>query len=479
MRCGGGDGGVGSGGRSGGKLPRVLFAGTASGVGKTLICAGLILALRRRGYRVQPFKVGPDYIDPGYHTRAAGVPCRNLDSFLMDEATVTEIFVRHAVNADISIIEGVRGLYEGVSVDGDEGSTAHIAKILRTPVILILNARSITKSAAAIVLGFKSLDPDVGIGGVILNNVFDEEHSRKLVRAIENYVGVPVLGALPRSDALSVGERHLGLLTALENAVDLRRVADFVEEHVAVGRVVELAEMAPPLPPLRSSPGGVRSSRAAPAGGGVRLAVAYDNAFNFYYQDSLDVLRGLGCRILFFSPMRDAALPECDGLYLGGGYPEVFAAELSRNKSMLRSVRRAAEDEMPVYAECGGLIYLSRAFEFEGGGRFEFVGFLPCDVRMRRRHIGYTVNQIISKTILGDGGILRGHEFHYTECEVSDDVRFAYKMLRGSGIVSRGGENYDGIVQGATLAAYTHLHFAACRKAAENFVASLRAFSKR
>ena len=455
------------------KLPRVLFAGTASGVGKTLICAGLILALRRRGYRVQPFKVGPDYIDPGYHTKAAGVPCRNLDSFLMNEATITEIFVKHAANADISIIEGVRGLYEGISVDSDEGSTAHIAKILKTPVILILNARSITKSAAAIVLGFKSLDPNIKIGGVILNSVFNEEHRRKLARAIENYAKVPVLGALPRSDALSVGERHLGLLTALENVIDLQRVADFVEEHIAVEKIVELAEVAPPL----SSSGNIHSLRASSTCNGVRLAVAYDNAFNFYYQDSLDVLRSLGCRILFFSPMQDAALPECDGLYLGGGYPEVFAAELSKNKSMLRSVKRAAEDEMPVYAECGGLIYLSRAFE--GEGRFEFVGFLPCEVRMRRRHIGYTVNQIISRTILGDSGILRGHEFHYTECEVSDDVQFAYKMLRGSGMVSRGGENYDGIVQGATLAAYTHLHFAACRKAAENFVARLRSFSKK
>lgn len=460
-----------------GKFPRVLLAGTASRVGKTLICAGLILALRRRGYKIQPFKVGPDYIDPGYHTRAAGVPCRNLDSFLMDEATVAEIFVKHAANADISIIEGVRGLYEGISVDCDEGSTAHISKILKTPTVLILDAKSITKSAAAIVLGFKNLDPSIKIEGVILNNVFNEEHHRKLVRAVENYARTQVLGALPRGEALSVGERHLGLLTALENAIDLGGVADFVEEHIDIEKVVELAETAPPLPPSS----GACSLRASSVCDEVRLAVAYDNAFNFYYQDSLDVLRGLGCRIIFFSPMRDEALPKCDGLYIGGGYPEVFATELSRNKSMLRSIKAAAEDEMPIYAECGGLIYLSRAFESMSGEdktRYELVGFLPCDVRMQRRHIGYTVSQIISKTILGDGGVLRGHEFHYTECEVPGDVRFAYKMLRGSGIASRAGENYDGIVQGATLAAYTHLHFAACRKAAENFVESLKTFKK-
>ncbi|MHC1582126.1 MAG: Ni-sirohydrochlorin a,c-diamide synthase [Candidatus Syntropharchaeia archaeon] len=446
-------------------FPRVVIAGTGSGVGKTIISLGIMHLIKKRGYRVSPFKVGPDYIDPGHHRSVTSVPSRNLDSFLMDENTIIEIFSRSA--GDISIIEGVRGLFEGISVDSDAGSTAHIAKILKSPVILVLNVRSITKSAAAIVSGFRNFDRKVEIRGVILNNVSGEGHRSKVVRAIKKFSDIEVLGVIPRTDLMEMKNRHLGLIPAVESAPDPKRIGEIVEKNVDLDRIIKIANSAEDLPP-----GEERIFKEEKKNERLKVGIAYDRAFNFYYEDSFDLLRLNGCDLLFFSPLNDKEPPEeIHGLYIGGGYPEVFAEELSKNRRMLREIKRLADDEIPIYAECGGLLYLSNSIEDE-----RMVGFLPCRAEMSDRNVNFTINEIVRDTIIGKKGkILRGHEFHYSRIvEISRDVDFAYRMRRGKGIE----KGYDGIVLKKTLASYTHLHFASDPEIVRNLVNSFEDYAK-
>ncbi|MDY6965534.1 MAG: cobyrinate a,c-diamide synthase [Halobacteriota archaeon] len=448
------------------KIPRLILAGSGSAIGKTTISSGIMHALVKRGYDVQPFKVGPDYIDPGYHTSATGNFSRNLDSFLMDEDTIAEIFTRNV--RDISIIEGVRGLYEGISVEDEIGSTAHISKILRSPVILIVNVKSITKSAAAIVLGFKELDPEINIAGVIVNNVRNRSHKDKVTSAIEN-LGVEVLGAIPVDERMKISHRHLGLYLPHEdeNLSDtLKNLRDVVEENVDLDRMIEIADSAEDLPQVEENIFKKRNEDR------LNVAIAYDKAFNFYYSDSLDLLRLHGCNLKFFSPLQDKSLPEdIDGLYLGGGYPEVFAEELSNNKSIMREIYKLAGDGMPVYAECGGLVYLSKSFKDS-----QLVGFLPCAIKMAGRHISFTICRTVRASIVGDKNrTLKGHEFHYTTLEeIPDDMSFGYEMLRGDGIDTK----RDGIIQNNTFASYTHLHFASNGRVVESLVKSFEEYGR-
>lgn len=459
-------------------IPRILLAGSASHVGKTIISLGLICALRKRGYRVQPFKVGPDYIDTGYHTKVASVCSRNIDSFLMDEETILNIFERNffSSNADIAVIEGVRGLYEGASVATEEGSTAHIAKMLQSPIILIIDVASLNKSAAALVLGFMHFDADCEIKGIIANNIAGEEHKKKVKEAIERFTDCEVLGTLPKDEELRLKERHLGLITAVESFVEekIEKIRDKIEENVNVERIIEIAKSAKTLQSLLpAEKGKIKKNKINEE---VNIGVAYDNAFNFYYEDSLDLLRSEGCNIHFFSPINNEKLPEgCDGLFFGGGYPEIFALELSKNKKMRKCIKKLAEDEMPIYAECGGLIYLANKLSFEKRN-FNMVGFLPCSAKMGRRHVSLTINEIIRDTIIGKKGIIKGHEFHYTEIyDIARDAKFAYRMLRGTGMDG----SYDGIVEKKALAAFTHLHFASDIRIVENIVKNLKEYRKK
>jgi cobyrinic acid a,c-diamide synthase len=451
------------------KVPRIIFAGSGSGVGKTTITTGVMSALTGRGLDVQGYKVGPDYIDPGYHRKATGHPSRNIDSFLMSPRTIREIFSRHSTNRDISIIEGVRGLFEGIAVQHDAGSTSHIAKILKVPVILIVNARSITKSAAAIVNGFKSFDREVMIKGVILNNIAGDEHRRKVVSAIGDLSKVEVLGTIVRDEKMVMHDRHLGLIPILESKVELDGIRSVIEASVNLERIVEIAERAPDI--AFEDPDVFLRQTSVDDAGVFRVGVAYDDAFNFYYEDSLDLLRINGCEVVFFSPLNDTELPALDGLYIGGGYPEVFARKLSENCGILKDLKKVLDDGIPALAECGGLIYLCEKLSGSRG-----VGFLPFEANMNGRHVKFTIAETINDSILFErGNRVLGHEFHYTAVQdLPQDLRFAYRMLRGYGIDGA----HDGIIQGNTLASYMHLHFASNPELVLRFRKKMEKFRK-
>ncbi|MFQ5681384.1 MAG: cobyrinate a,c-diamide synthase [Candidatus Omnitrophota bacterium] len=451
------------------KYPRVIIAGTHSGAGKTTLSLGIMLALKRRGLKVQPFKAGPDYIDPMYHSRACGRACRNLDTWLMNRAVVRRLFARAAQDADLSVVEGVMGLYDGRG-EGDIGSTAHLARVLDCPVILVVNAASMSRSAAAMVLGYRMFDRRINIRGVILNNVSGEGHYSLLRKAIERKAGVSVLGFLPREKGLVVPQRHLGLAPVGEKrgvASWEKRLSRSIARHIDIEAVVKMA---------RAARGGrdlCREARRAAAGLGRRfylrhtprpiIAVARDKAFNFYYQDNLDVLRELGARLVEFSPLRDKRLPTgLGGLYIGGGFPEVFAARLSRNIGLRQEVYRRAEQGMPIYAECGGLIYLSSRLRDFGNRIFPMVGVFAAKINMscRLRRLGYVTIEVVRDNILSRKGMtMRGHIFHWSYPEEGPAAargrrKFAYRIVRGRRAFR------DGLIKWNVLAGYAHLYFA-------------------
>lgn len=454
-------------------IPRILIAGDRSSAGKTTISIGIMSVLRDMGYKVQPFKVGLDFIDPSYHTEVTGRYSRNLDGYLMTEAALREVY-SHAVNgADIAIIEGVRGLYEGLSATSDIGSTAQIAKLLDCPVILVINARSITRSTAALVSGYKSFDPEVNIVGVILNNIGSSRHAEKAREAIETYTGTPVIGEIPRNDSMKISMRHLGLIPAIEGR---RKVAGFdenlglikniIREGIDIDRLLSLAATAQPLLKPKEDIFKPASSKNT-----VRLGVALDEAFNFYYRDNLDLLELAGAELVYFSPVNDNALPGVDGLYIGGGYPELFAQELEDNESLRHAISQASAEGMPIYAECGGLMYLTQEIKTDvtgtgkhhiaemKGGTFRMAGALPGKTLMgHKRVVSYNVGRFVKDTVIGKAGTsFIGHEFHHSEIvDIPEDTVFAIRLDRGTGIKGE----LDGMLVMNTMAAYAHLHAA-------------------
>ncbi|MBX6394516.1 MAG: cobyrinate a,c-diamide synthase [Alicyclobacillaceae bacterium] len=437
-------------------LPRVVIAGTESGAGKTTLTVGLLAALRKRGLAVQGFKVGPDYIDPTFHRAVTGRPARNLDPWMVSEAGVRECFVRGASGADLSVIEGVMGLYDGKDPRRDTGSTAHVARLLEAPVVLVLGVHGMARSAAAVVLGFQRLDPRVRIAGVVANRVGSPGHADIIRTAVERECGIPVLGALPRREELSTPERHLGLVPAVERG-ELNewfdRLASFVEDHVDVDRLVEVATAAPvfeePEPLLFA--GDKRPAR-------VKIAVAQDAAFHFYYSENLELLEHRGAEIAFFSPLAGEEVPpDADGLYIGGGFPEEFAPVLARHRAVMEGIRRRHADGLPIYAECGGLMYLSRGIETVDGRFYPMVGLVPAKVRMQRKlaALGYREARAErDHLLLAAGETARGHEFHYSSLfDVEEPYPWAYRLS------GRRGEVPEGFARGPLLASYTHLHF--------------------
>ncbi|KFD40465.1 cobyrinic acid a,c-diamide synthase, partial [Peptococcaceae bacterium SCADC1_2_3] len=346
-------------------FPRVVIAGVQSGVGKTTIATGLMAAMAEKGYRVQGFKAGPDYIDPGYHTAATGNVSRNLDCWMLPEACLKELFLRAAKGTDLAVIEGVMGLYDGYSGRTEAGSTARLAKLLDAPVILVVDANGMARSAAALVLGYKNFDPALNLSGVIFNHVGSEKHYQTLSEAVAEKTGLKTLGYLPKNAALKMPERHLGLLPADEReelTAHLNKLAQAMAEFLNLEEILSVAKSAPPLdyPEQSIFPAGQQKK--------VRIAVARDAAFNFYYQDALDLLAAWGAELVYFSPLVDSSLPQnIQGVYLGGGFPEMFLEPLARNYSMVESIRRAHKKNMPIYAECGGLMYLSEGIiDFAG-----------------------------------------------------------------------------------------------------------------
>lgn len=455
-------------------FPRLVVAGVHSGVGKTTLTTAIMGALTRRGLKVQPFKVGPDYIDPGYHTAATGRVSRNLDAWFLGENGVREMFARSAADSDISIVEGVMGLYDGRG-SGEEGSTAHVAKILKAPVLLVLDARSMARSAAALVKGYKSFDPEVNLAGVFLNRVGSHRHFKLLQEAIEENCGVPVIGRAGRWDGLELPERHLGLLPTAEKE-GVRPFIEALSERVTLELdlepLVKLARMAPSLslPPTRIFP-----PDSMPAS--VRLGVVMDSAFNFYYHDGLDLLSALGAEIVPCSALAGAFPGDIDGLYIGGGFPEMFARELSENRVFIDGARAAHARGMPIYAECGGLMYLTRAVTDFQGKRYQMAGIIPGECRMqnRRAALGYVTATALRDNILVAGGqSLRGHEFHYSTLDLDPGSPGAYHLFK------EGVEGYktDGYAGNNLLASYLHIHFAGSPAAARGFIKKCLEFKK-
>lgn len=462
--------------------PRLVIGGVTSGVGKTTIAAGIIAALRRRGLRAQPFKCGPDYIDPSHLSRAAGVPARNLDSWMLSHETVQELFARGCRGADVAVIEGMMGLFDGRSGEAETASTAEIAKLLQAPVLLVMDVGKVARSAAATALGFQRFDPTLTLAGVVLNQVGSPRHREMIEAPLAAATGLPVLGALPRRDELALPERHLGLVPDAEGAMTdehLDRLAGAVEEAFDLDRLLRAARQAPAFEapdtglfpdPRARKPRPYNSRRgevSSPQGRRARIAVAQDRAFSFYYQENIELLAAWA-EVVPFSPLSDETLPDrIEALYIGGGFPEVYAAELSANARMRADVRAAVGYGMPVLGECGGLMYLCESIVDLDGVRHPMAGAVPGSCLMERRRVGLGYLSLTARqdTLLLDAGdTVRAHEFHWSrrEGEIPRDLA-AFEVEEHPG-------RLEGMAQGNMLASYAHFHFAARRELAPRLV---------
>jgi cobyrinic acid a,c-diamide synthase len=438
-------------------VPRVLVAGLSGGGGKTLVSVGLLAAWRRRGRAVAPFKKGPDYIDAAWLSRAAGVPCRNLDLFLMSTDAVARSFAAAASGSDLALIEGNRGLFDGVDARGSY-STAALAILLATPTVLVVDATKATRTVAALVLGCQRLEPLVPLRGVILNRTAGARHEALLREAVAAECGLPVLGAVPKIPSLLLAERHLGLVPPVEHdrwSEAVSQLVDVAERHLDLAMIEALAGQALglALPPLDGAlPSGGPSREAA------RIGVFQDAAFQFYYPENLEALARHGARLVEISPLRDAALPPLDALYLGGGFPETLAARLADNAPFRASLRREAAAGLPIYAECGGAVFLGQTLLVDGH-EYPMAGVLPVAFTFgtKPQGHGYTVLETVGENpFFAVGGELRGHEFHYTRLATPPPgaLAYAFRVKRGYGY---DGE-HDGLCHENVLACYSHLH---------------------
>ncbi len=441
------------------RRPRIIIAGERSGVGKTTITLGILAALRSRGLAVQPFKTGPDFLDPMHHNVVVDRVSRNLDTWMFP-GYVNESFQGASMGADLSVIEGAMGFYDGYDGVAEEGSTAHLSKVLRCPVILVLDASASARSIGAVAKGFVDYDPDVEVAGVIFNHVGGTRHREMLIASLR---GLECLGSLPSELDTALESRHLGLIPALEISSPARYecIRNMIEEHLDIPRILEIANQASDMPcvPLHQS---VRPSRC-------RIGVARDAAFNFYYEDNFDILRKFGAEIIPFSPLNDDIVPEVDGLYFGGGYPEISASRLSENKSMLSSVKRFSDSGRPVYAECGGLMYLCSELKDMEGRPKRMTGIFDAKVEMtdHLQALAYVQAKVVRDNVLSKKGwSIRGHVFHYSRVTESNERDYAYDLGKDSGI--KGAR--DGFFTGSTLASYAHLHFGANQSFAVRFV---------
>nr|WP_320011141.1 cobyrinate a,c-diamide synthase [uncultured Desulfobulbus sp.] len=445
-------------------FPALLIAGTHSGCGKTTLTLGVMAALARRGLAVQPFKCGPDFIDPSLHQMVTGRISRNLDVRMCGADFVRRSFRKNGAGCDCAVVEGVMGLF-----DGGEGSAAHLAKTLDLPVFLVIDVRSAAESVAAVAHGFATLDPSLRLAGVICNRVGSAKHRQMIADAIETFCEVPVLGFLPRNEAVSIPSRHLGLHMGEEHPLKgegLEELVSLIEGHLDLERMLGIA---------RQRPTTMESAPIAPlveAGAPVRIGVARDAAFCFYYEDNLDLLRDAGAELIFFSPLEDAGLPtNLQGLYLGGGYPELHAATISHNQRLRTEILAFAQAGHPVYAECGGFMYLCQAITDQEGVQFPMVGLYPFSARMqpRLRSLGYRQPMVETDCLLAPRGtVLHGHEFHYSTIEEGAPPPVAYHLADGRG---------EGFLVNNTLAGYIHLHWGRTPQAAARFAQACRQHS--
>ena len=462
-------------------MQAIVIAAPMSGSGKTTVTLGIMECLKRRGLAVAPFKVGPDFIDPGWHRLVTGRTSVNLDGWMCPERFIRETFAVHCQGADIAVVEGVMGLFDGIDGASEAGSTAQVAKILASPVILVVDAKSQARSAAALVQGFARFDPQVQLAGVIFNNVGSANHARILREAMAaSQPEVKVLGCIPRDEQLRIPSRHLGLVTAEENPLSeefLNSLATVIGEQLDLDGLLSLGGQVYTFNNTIVECVDLTT---------VKVAVARDAAFCFVYEDNLRRLREAGAEIVEFSPLNDPHLPQgIAGIYLPGGYPELFAETLSANQSIIGEIRAAIESGMPVYAECGGFIYLSRGVSGQASpgnsiltdcqDLIPLVGIFPVSTRMlpRRKALGYREVELIGDTILGPRGtIARGHEFHYSEMEkMPQAVERLYQVRKNGSILGAEGYRYQNC-----LASYLHLHFGSCPEIAGAFVKNCAIF---
>ena len=438
-------------------VPRLVIAGTHSGVGKTTVTLALLAAFTARGRRVQPFKIGPDYIDPGHHTAATGRPSRNLDGWMLGLDVNRGIFARAAAGSDLSIIEGMMGLFDGSSPTSEVGSTAEMAKQLGAPVLLVIDGSGMARSAAAMAAGYARFDPSLKVAGVLFNRIGGEGHYRLLKEAVEANSDLAVVGYLKPDPALTISDRHLGLVTAIEQGSGefYERLGRAATETIDLDRIESLARSSGELAPVDQNRVSVPRGTEAP----VRIGVAHDRAFCFYYPDNLEMLEAGGGQIVRFSPLTDQALPEVDLLYLGGGYPELHGETLAANVRMKAAIRSFAELGGPIYAECGGMMYLTRSIKDFEGRSHEMVGLFPAEAVMRKPGLtlGYREVEITRSCVLGQSGTkARGHEFHYSSLAPSGTLDHACAVVDAKGQA----RSPDGLLSGNTVALYAHLHFA-------------------
>lgn len=450
-------------------IPRVVIAGVTSSVGKTSISIAVMKALKEKGYTVQGFKVGPDYIDPSYHTSVTNRQSRNLDPWLMGEDGLLQSFHEASKETDFAVIEGVMGLFDGLSGKNNFASTAHVAKLLKSPIILVIDAAKAARSVAAVALGFIKFDPSIKVVGIILNNVAGDKHARYCTDALKQ-IKIPVLGIIKRNKEIQLQERHLGLVPTSERKElhdKVMKVADYMKEQIDIDKTISIAKK---TSKLRIKTNTIHKKTKA------TIAVALDESFNFYYADNLDILRSLGAELKFFSPVNDKEIPDADGLYIGGGFPEVLADKLEKNSEMLKAVRKVAADGMPIYAECGGLMYLTRSITGFNGERHNMVNLFAADTIMDKKlTLNYTEARIVNSCIIASRGkTMHGHEFHYSRVDnIPKDTKFAYQLKKGKGV---NGSN-DGFIEYNTLASYIHMHFAN-KKFAENLLVACKKYSK-
>jgi cobyrinic acid a,c-diamide synthase len=458
--------------------PRLIVSAAHKSSGKTTVALGLCAALRARGLAVQPYKKGPDYIDPLWLGAASGLPCRTLDLHLGTQEEVRRTFLRHAADADVCVVEGNKGLHDGLALDGRDSSAA-LAASLGLPVILVIDARGMTRGVAPLLLGMQAFDRSIRIAGVILNQVGGTRHEGKLRAAIGRYTDIPVLGALQADTALRIEEEHLGLIPGNE-AVDahgtIARIAAAVAAGVDLDTLLCIARSAPRFE-VAAPPRGKSPPQRHASGGVLRIGIARDRAFGFYYPDDLDALARAGADLVPFDALRDSSLPDVDALFIGGGFPERWARELSANTSLLTEIRAALAAGLPAYAECGGLMYLARSLAWRGE-RVPMVGTIPADAVMHERPVGRGYVELAETSAMPwparapDAPPLRAHEFHHSSLEnVAPDLAYAYDVTRGHGIDG----HRDGLVVGNLLASYAHLRGTGGSDWPTRFVAFARA----
>lgn len=455
-------------------VPRLVIGAPQGRSGKTTFTLGLLRAFARQGMAVQPFKKGPDYIDASWHTAAAGYICRNLDSFFMKRNQICKSIFDQSVEKNITIIEGAMGLYDGLDLEGSS-STAEIAKVTRTPVLFVVDATRMTRSIAAMVMGYQHFDPDVQIVGVVLNKVARVRHEKMAREAIEKFCKIPVVGAIPKDVNLCIPDRHLGLVTKGEfDETDklLDYFADVISEHVDLDKILTLARSAPELPSCSESivPNLTAEYSLKNRGLKPKIGIIQDAAFSFYYPENIEALKGLGAEVVPISALSDNQLPDdLDGLYIGGGFPEVFAAKLEENETLRGDIRIAGEKGLPIYAECGGLMYLGRSIR-TSSQNFEMVGLLPFDTQMegKPQGHGYTIMETNpDQSWFKEKAEIKGHEFHNSKViNLAPHVKFGLIVKRGHGIDGQ----HDGICYKNVFAAYNHIHALGCPEWAEGMM---------